>query len=103
MNDQMQTRGVLHPAYVVISAAMPMVFVAFQVLFGSAPIATLWFGLGISVVVFLLFRLLSGFAPLGRRRLRFGQSAPLKLWQAPIFWLPLVVVAGVIVFLWYVG
>lgn len=103
MNGQVQKGGPLHPVHVVVAAATPVVFAAFQVLVGSAPTAMLWFGLGMSVVAFLLFRVLSGFAPLARRRLRFGQSAPLKLWQAPVFWIPPAVVAVTVVFLWYVG
>ena len=103
MVEQMQKSASLHPAYVIVAATTPVVVAALQVFFGAAPIVMLWFGLGLSVVAFFLFRLLSGFAPFGRRRLRFGQSAPLKLWQAPVFWLPVIVVVLAVVFLWYVG
>lgn len=103
MNEQPQKRAPLPPAYLVVVAVTPFVLAVTQVLFGSAPIDLLWFGLAMSMVAFLLFRLLSGYAPLGRRKLRFGQPAQLKLWQTPVFWLPFVVVAIAVGFLWYVG
>ena len=103
MNGQTRKGGPPRPAYFVATVATPVVFAVLQVLFGSAPVVTIWFGLGMSIVLFLLFRLLLGFSPLGRRRLHFGRSAPLKFWQAPVLWLPVVVVVVTIVFILYIG
>lgn len=102
MAERPQQNRKVGPAYIALVAATPLVFVALQVIFGSAPVSMLWFGLGMSIVAFVLFRFLSGFVPFGRRRLHFGRSsAPLRIWQAPVLWVAVVVVVAIVSFWWF--
>ncbi|MEW5836647.1 MAG: hypothetical protein AB1832_16410 [Pseudomonadota bacterium] len=78
-------------------ASCPLVIAGMQVLFGSAPLAMLGFGACMSVAAFLLFRFLSGLRVFGAGSVRFGRAAQLRVWQAPIVWVPLMVGVGAVV------
>ena len=82
-------------SYVV--ASYPLVIAGLQVLFGSAPLAMLGFGAGMSVVVFLMFRFLSGLRVFGAGSVEFGRATSLRVWQLPIVWVPIVVGVGAVV------
>jgi len=82
-------------SYVV--ASCPLVIAGMQVLIGSAPLAMLGFGAGMSVVAFLMFRFLSGLRVFGAGSVQFGRTAALRVWQAPIVWVPIVVGVGAVV------
>ncbi|MDA3915247.1 hypothetical protein [Oleiagrimonas sp.] len=103
MNELEQKPRQMRPAQFAIIASMPVVFALLLVLFQQAPPSFLWFGLGLSIVALLLVRLLSGFAFFGRRRLHFGSSKPLRVWQTPILWMPVAIVAIFLVFRWFVA
>jgi hypothetical protein len=103
MKEQSQTTGQIRPVQFALIAANPIVFAVLIVLFHQAPATFLWFGLGLSIVALLLVRLLSGFAILGQRRLRFGSSKPLHVWQTPVLWVPVAVAAVLMVFWWFVA
>lgn len=87
-------------SYVV--ASFPLVATVLQVAFGTAPVAMLWFGAAMAVVAFLLFRFLAGIRTFKPGMLQFGRSSTLRLWQAPVVWVPIVVTVAAVVFLGYV-
>lgn len=78
-------------------ASCPLAIASLQVLSGSAPLAMLGFGACMSVVAFLLFRFLSGIHVFRAGSVRFGRPAALRVWQAPIVWVPVVVTVGAVV------
>lgn len=82
------------PYYV---ATFPFLVSIGQVLLASAPLSTLWVGAGMSVLVALL--LWAGTAWLRRARPRFGKAVALRLWQAPVLWVPVVLAVVVVLFL----
>ncbi|WP_063671431.1 hypothetical protein [Dyella thiooxydans] len=84
-------------SYVV--ASCPLVIAGMQVLFGFAPLVMLGIGACMSVVAFVMFRFLSGLRVFGAGSVQFGRATALRIWQAPIVWVPIVVGVGAMVFL----
>ncbi len=89
--------------YSYVVAALPVAIAGLQIVLGSAPLVTLAFGAAMGVVAFVLFRFLSGVRVFARGRLRFGQDRALRAWQAPVLWVPVLVIVGMVVFVWLVG
>lgn len=79
-----------------IVASFPIFVVCFQVLLGSAPVVMLAFGVCMSVMAFVMFRFFSGLNIFTPSRLRFGKVTVLRIWQAPVVWLCVVVTVGAI-------
>jgi len=73
-----------------------------QVLLGSAPVVMLAFGAPMGVIAFVLFRFLSGVSAFALGQLRFGKVHALRMWQAPVLWVPVVVTVGAAIFVWHV-
>lgn len=92
-----QQRSRLRVSWLV--AVAPVTLAVVKVLADRAPLTTLWTGIGMSVVAFLLFRFLAGFSPFGHP-LHFGRSRAFRVWQSPVLWLPVVIVAALLLFFW---
>jgi|GEM_PF-3721851 len=71
-----------------LAALMPLALTVGQVLVGSAPKIMIGVGLGLSLAVLVLWW--AGSRWLQRARPHLGQTEPLRLWQAPVLWVPLV-------------
>ena len=79
-----------------IVASFPICVACFQVLLGFAPAVMLAFGACMSVVAFVMFRFFSGLRIFRPGRLRFGKITVLRVWQAPVVWLCIVVTVGAV-------
>lgn len=84
-------------------ATCPLVIAGLQVLFGSAPLPMLGFGACMSIVAFVMFRFLSGLRVFGTGSVQFGEVTALRVWRAPILWVPIVVGVGAVVIYRFVG
>jgi len=77
-----------------LAALLPLALTAGQVLLESAPRIMLGIGLGLSVAVLVLWW--AGARWLQRTRPQLGHAQPLRLWQAPVLWVPLVGAVAVV-------
>lgn len=83
-------RGVPHSAYAM--ALVPLVFVAMQVFIARQ---SLWlFGVGIGLALLILAALWA----FDRMAPRLGRARRLRLWQAPVVWIPVLLVALIVWF-----
>ena len=92
MNTKPQARP--YPPY--LAAAVPFLLSGGQVLFVSAPLLVLWIGIALSVAVFAV--LWAGAIWLQRAKPRFGKAVPLRVWQAPVVWLPVLIAIVILLF-----
>lgn len=86
--------------YSYLVATFPIVIACVQILLGSAPLFMLVVGVGLAVAAFMLFRILSGVRIFRAGEVRFGQATTFRVWQTPVFWIPVVVTVALVVFVW---